>query len=260
VGAIGVGMFANPAAGYLLAIAHYLSNLLVGLLWRFKSQPQELIVPSNQFRGDLIYTDANTNQTIPSLGKILGDSIKNSLNNIFAVGGFIIIFSVLTRMLSSWGIIDIMATGLLHIFAWLNLSYPLAYGLSMGFFEITLGAKTTIASDPASLPALLIVSSILGFSGLSIIAQIMSVVAGTPIRLSFYLFSRSIQVLISLVITYVFFRFFFADSISTVGFMLPPAYKILYSFNAWAFSLYSLLAGLIIILVLLGLAWCKRYQ
>src|SRR5690606_662226 len=39
LGAVGIGMFANPAVGYLLAIAHYSSNLLVGLCWRFRGKP-----------------------------------------------------------------------------------------------------------------------------------------------------------------------------------------------------------------------------
>lgn len=264
VGAIGVGMFANPAAGYLLAISHYLSNLLLGLLWRFKAQKPKLSGSSAQGqlrKEDPVFADTNeSHEKIASMGKILGDAIKSALNNIFAVGGFIIIFSVLTRMLSFWGFIDMMADGLVKLFTFMHMSYPLAYGLSMGLFEITMGAKTAIAaSDPEALPTLLVVSSILAFSGLSIIAQIMSIVAGTPVRLSFYLLARTLQVMLSLAITCVVYRFFFADSIITMGFTPPPIYKVLYSFNAWTFSLYSMLVGLIIILIMLGLAWCKKY-
>jgi sporulation integral membrane protein YlbJ len=264
MGAIGVGMFANPAAGYLLASSHYLSNLLLGLLWRFKAPRPKLsgsYAPAQLRQGDPVFAPTNaSNENIASMGKILGDAIKNALNNILTVGGFIVIFSVLTRMLAFWGFIDIMAAGLVNLFTILHLSYPLAYGLSMGFFEITMGARTAIsASDPETLPTLLIVSSILAFSGLSIIAQIMSIVAGTPVRLSFYLWARALQVLLSGAITCVVYRLFLTDSISTMGFAPLPIYKILYSFNAWAFSLYSMLLGIILILIMLGLAWCKKY-
>ncbi len=264
VGAIGVGMFANPAVGYLLAAAHYLSNLLIGWLFRFKAQRPKLSCSyaEGQLRKkDTLLADTNeSNKKIESMGKILGDAIKNALNNIFAVGGFIIIFSVLTRMLSFWGFIDMMADGLVRLFTVLHLSYPLAYGLSMGFFEITMGAKTAIAaSESQALPTLLVVSSILAFSGLSIIAQIMSIVAGTPVRLSFYLLARTLQVILSIAITCVVYRFFLPDSISTMGFAPLPIYKVLYSFNAWAFSLYSMLVGLILILIMLGLEWRKKY-
>jgi len=264
VGAIGVGMFANPAAGYLLASSHYLSNLLLGLLLRFKAPRPRLngsSAPDQLRKGDSVFAPTNaSNENIASMGKILGDAIKNALNNILAVGGFIVIFSVLTRMLAFWGFIDIMAAGLVKLFTILHLSYPLAYGLSMGFFEITMGARTAIsASEPEALLTLLVVSSILAFSGLSIIAQIMGIVAGTPVRLSFYLWARALQVLLAGAITCAVYRLFLADSISTMGFAPLPIYKVLYSFNAWAFSLYSMLLGMILILIMLGLAWRNKY-
>ncbi|MDD4802060.1 MAG: hypothetical protein PHF24_03840 [Syntrophomonas sp.] len=257
VGAIGVGMFASPMAGYLLAAAHYLSNLLLGLLMGF-------CTPKNPSVSSISCKFApgkqkNAPDNIDSMGKILGDSIKNSLHNIMAVGGFIVIFSVLTRMLSYWGFIDMMAAGLVRVFSFLHLSYPLAYGLSMGFFEITMGAKTAIsANDSSSLATLMVVSSILAFSGLSIIAQIMSIVSGTPIRLSFYLMARTMQIMLSLAITCLTYKLFLASSISAIGLKHPPVYKILYSFNAWTFSLYSMLVGAILIIIMLGVAWRKN--
>jgi len=258
VGAIGVGMFANPTAGYLLAAGHYLSNLLLGFIWRFKSEPQStacLYRLNQQLPASVNESDVELN----GIGKILGNAISSALNSILAVGGFIVIFSVLTRMLSYWGFIDLMAAVLVKLLAVFELSYPLAYGLSMGFFEITLGAKTAVAaSGSEALPTLLVVSSILAFSGLSIIAQIMSVVAGTPIRLSFYLLARAIQMVFSIIITYIIYRFFLTNTISTMTLSSIPIYKVLYSFDAWMFSLYSMLAGFILILLMIGAACYKR--
>ena len=256
--AIGVGMFANPTAGYLLAAGHYLSNLMLGFIWRFKSEPQSTacLSRSNQpLPARLNESDAELN----GIGKILGNAISSALNSILAVGGFIVIFSVLTRMLSYWGFIDLMAAILVKLLAVFELSYPLAYGLSMGFFEITMGAKTAVAaSGSEALPTLLVVSSILAFSGLSIIAQIMSVVAGTPIRLSFYLLARAIQMVFSIIITYIIYRFFLTNTISTMTLSSIPIYKVLYSFDAWMFSLYSMLAGFILILLMIGAACYRR--
>ena len=256
VGAIGVGMFGNPAAGYLLAAGHYLSNLLLGFIWRFRPPSPSLPQPRTDNYSDI----QSTNTAVDGIGKILGNSINNALNNIIAVGGFIVIFSVLTRMLSLWGFMDLMATCLVKIFTCWHLSYPLAYGLSMGFFEITLGSKAAVAANsPEILSTLLVVSSILAFSGLSIIAQIMSIVAGMPIRLSFYILARIMQILLSALITYSIYRLFLAHTVSAMGVASLPVYKVLYSFNAWALSLYSMLAGCIIILFMLGVAWCKNH-
>ncbi len=254
VGAVGVGMFGSPTIGYLLAAGHYLSNLLLGILWRFKS-------PAQVFSQKYISPQPSQYKLNPGkveidgIGKILGNAINNALNNILAVGGFIVIFSVLTRMLSLWGFIDLMATSMMKLLAVFHLSYPLAYGLSMGIFEITLGSKTVVAGgNPEALPSILAVSAILAFSGLSIIAQIMSVMAGTPIRLSFYFFARALQMLLSLAITFIIYRLFLADSINAMSLVSLPLYKALYSFDAWMFSQYIMVAGFILIGLMLAVS------
>ena len=260
VGAIGVGMFGNPQVGYLLATAHYFSNLLLGILWGFKaaSPAESRISPiiSPQSSGSPI---RDSNSEPDSIGKILGNSINTALNNILAVGGFIIIFSVLTRMLSYWGFIDLIAANLVKLFSVFNLTYPLAYGLGMGIFEITLGSQTVVAAhSPELLPSLLVVSTILAFSGLSIIAQVMSIVAGIPVRLSFYLLTRLIQAVLSITITLIVYRFFLANTISTISLPSLPVYKVLYCCNMWTLSLYCMAAGFVLILFMMTAVLYKR--
>lgn len=256
IGAVGVGMLGNPTAGYLLAAAHYLSNLLLGVLWRFKPPSRELSHISSLNHSPVKHNDGVDSSD--NIGKILGRSINNALNNILSVGGFVIVFSVLTRMLSYWGFIDLMAAGMVKLLSLFSISYPLAYGLSLGIFEITLGSQTIIAAGSSGLlPVLLAVSSILAFSGLSIIAQVMSIVAGMPVRLSFYLLNRCLQIILSVTITFIAYRFFLVNSISTAGFSCVPIYKALYCCNMWTLSLYSMAAGLILILLILAAALNK---
>jgi hypothetical protein len=178
---------------------------------------------------------------------LLGNAIKNSLTNILAIAGFIIIFSILTRMLAVWGIMNILAILILKMFSILNLSYPLAYGIGMGIFEMTLGARTVTSCVPGEiLSKLIIVSGILAFGGFSVIAQIMSIVAGSPVRLSYYLYMRLIQILLSISIVMLGYQF----CKTAIPSMSIPFYKIVYSFDAWTFSIHCLLAGAIIIFIM----------
>lgn len=260
LGAVGVGMFASPAAGYLLAIAHYLSNFLVGIIWRFRGNNSPgPSMPGNARLRTAYQAMLPVPGEIPEgTGKILGDAIRNSLNNTMAVGGFIIVFSVLTRMLTIWGFIDCLTTMLLKILGMAGLSYGQIYGLCMGFFEMTIGAKTVIGSDTGNaLPLLMVVSSILAFSGLSIIAQIMSIMAGTNIRLSFYLLSRLLQVIISCIITLIAYRITLVWGLASVRVNSIPFYKVLYDFNAWTFSINCLAVAGLIILALTCAALCR---
>ncbi len=247
IGAIGVGMFGSPAYGYLLAASHYLANLLVGILWRFKASKQAMPPPEvSSFKA--AYQELLATKT-GSIGKLLGDAIKNSLNNILAIAGFIIFFSVLARMLTVWGILDWFALLISNFIPYLNITYPLAYGLGMGLFEITLGAKTISITNSEMITKLIAVSILLAFSGLSIIAQVMSVVATIPVRVSFYLKSRLLQISLSFIITYIGYRTLLQNQI--IESISIPYYKILYGFDAWSFSITCLLVGLCIIALLM---------
>ncbi|HHV15638.1 MAG TPA: sporulation integral membrane protein YlbJ [Gelria sp.] len=256
LGAVGVGMFASPLAGYLLAFSHYLSNILLGIIWRFRASP----VISTFRRQQSLWQDACKaflqHRNSQGIGGLLGDAIKNSLNNILAIAGFVIIFSVLTRMLSVWGIMDSIAVMLSYLFKVFCLPYPVAYGLGMGMFEITLGTRTVVLAHEAELLyQLLAVSAILAFSGFSIIAQVMSIMAGTPVRLSFYLLSRLIQIVLSVVITLLGYKII-VPRLAVSSFTIPY-YKALYSFDAWNISLSCLAIGLVLItlMMILSLWW-----
>ncbi|MEN6389224.1 MAG: nucleoside recognition domain-containing protein [Syntrophomonas sp.] len=242
IGAIGVGMLSSPLLGYILALAHYLSNLLIGLLWRFRASSD------TSFKSpEGIWKRAWTclkNYPSPGPGKMLGDAIKNSLNNILAIGGFVVFFSLLTRMLSVTGIMESLAQTLSKLLP--GLDYNMAYALLTGFFEITLGTKCAATGiEGRLLPQLLIISMILAFSGCSIIAQVMSTVAGIPVRLSFYLLSRLVQIGFSVLFTWLAYHYLASTQVLFTA--STPFSKLLYSLDAWSLALYSLAGGLTVL-------------
>lgn len=255
IGAVGVGMFGSPTIGYWLAAGHYLSNLIVGLLLRFRSGGVDLRskLPAS------ISPVPVSNPEIDGIGKILGRSVHGAINNILAVGGFIVVFSVLTRLLCAWGVIGFIAQVLTNIFGFINLTYPLAYGLCMGFFEITLGSQAAATSIVGNLfPSLVVVSFILAFSGLSIIAQVMSIVAGIPVRFWFYIRARVAQLCLSGIIVFFIYKFFGNQSIETLSLGPPFAYKYIYAFDAWILSIICMFFGILIIFLMLAAVWCSQ--
>ncbi|NLW63339.1 MAG: sporulation integral membrane protein YlbJ [Syntrophomonadaceae bacterium] len=202
IGVVGTGLLHNPVVGYLLAAAHYLSNLLVGFLIGRKA-PQS---PGGyRVRGNLLSLGLaellRANRQSKGPGHMLGESIKKALLNTAMVGGFIIIFSVLSAALSRWGVIFELA----GVFRFLGASYATAIGLGLGCFEMTIGAQAIAASTAPELEKLLAVSGVLAWSGLSVQAQVMSLVAGTPVRYWFYMKTRLLQILLSLGLTLIGF-------------------------------------------------------
>lgn len=258
IGAIGVGMFASPQLGYLLAFSHYTANLIVGFIWGRLSvitSPTASTSPGQAFRN--LWQQLSKDEK--GIGNLLANAVSSSVNNLLAIAGFVVLFSVMTRMFTLWGVMDYIAHFLTWVLGSLNFSYPVCFGMSMGLFEITLGSGTITAGSDPLLIKLLAVSIIMGFSGFSIIAQVMSIVAGLPVRLSFYLVSRLIQLTLSALITWVGYTMVIAP-LQIVPSLAVPAYRILYAFDAWYISICSLVAGLVIIAILMVLSLMMQAQ
>lgn len=256
IGAIGVGMLSSPAYGYLLAICHYLANLIVGFLLRYKAIRPINLNAANPPTISSALAELLSAKT-ESIGKILGDAIRNSINNLLIIAGFIIFFSVLTKMFTLWGLIDLIALVIMNISAYFNITHPIAYGLGLGIFEITIGINTISLANNVVLIQLLAISILLSFSGLSIIAQVMGVVAGLPVRLSFYLKARLMQMSLATFLTYLAYKIF-VYPVQTQPVMSLPYYKVLYGFDAFHFAIICLSIWFFVIMGLSLIAYLIR--
>ncbi len=258
LGAVGMGMFGSPQLGWLLAISHYLANLMVGFIYRFKAQ-SVYRMPKTSRRGRWRAAGEELLSSINQEGfaKRLAEAISKSITNILAIGGYIMTFSVITTMLSDWGLMEILARVINCIFGYFELSYQVAYGLGMGLFEITLGSNYIAqAGDATLLHQLVAVSAVLSFSGLCIITQVMGVMVGTPVRLGFYIKARLLQAGIAVLITGIGYKYWAAASAPVSQTILLPSP--FYAIHAWRWSLYCMLFMVLLICCLLCIAWMKK--
>ncbi|NLT20859.1 MAG: sporulation integral membrane protein YlbJ [Syntrophomonadaceae bacterium] len=253
IGAVGMGMFGSATIGYLLAAAHYLSNLGVGLLWSILNDGRGMITPSKSHQ-QLVssavkdFLAANRLNT-GGIGQLMTNAVSKSIGTLLSIAGFIVLFSVLARMLTVWGVLDNLAHIFVYLFGFCGVSYQHGYSLATGLFEITIGLKTLITFSPGtSLINLIIASIILSFSGLSIITQVMSVIAEIHIRWSFYLLSRLLQMIFATVITIIGYYLVIINN-SVQSFTIP-VYKVLYAIDAWSWSIYCFIIGCSIIAVM----------
>jgi nucleoside recognition membrane protein YjiH len=127
-----------------------------------------------------------------SLGRLLGDSVTSAIQTLLLIGGFIIVFSVLVHLMYHVGLIVFFAKIAAKILDWLTIPTVLAHSWITGIFEITLGSQMTSATSN-SIPLiykLMIVSLIMGWNGLSIHAQVISMLSRTDIRYIPYFFAK----------------------------------------------------------------------
>jgi len=135
------------------------------------------------------------------LGTLLADAVKKSAQILSMIGGFIIFFSVLIQIMDILGILDVISCLLIIFLKPLGIDPQIAPSIATGFFEITLGTK--LASETSvQLPMQLIATSaILGWGGLSIHAQVATLIKETDLKIGTFIFARLLHSLFAPLIT-----------------------------------------------------------
>ncbi|MBL5768915.1 sporulation integral membrane protein YlbJ [Heyndrickxia sporothermodurans] len=204
--AVSVGFFHNKGLGILFAIAHYLGNILVGLIMRFYgySKKEKLEVKNNKFRvWEAIRALHRTRiEDKRPIGKLLGDAVVSSIHTLLMIGGFIILFSVINRLLFHLQITALLASVIKEFFAILHFPNQLTIPFISGLFEITIGSDLiSRVKESTLLQQSILTSFILGFGGFSIQAQVASILAQTDIRFKPFFIARILHGLFAAIIT-----------------------------------------------------------
>jgi sporulation integral membrane protein YlbJ len=212
-GAVSVGFFKNAHLGIILALSHYLGNICVGLIMRYygRNDLEEKEKDKNKskfpIRTALIAlhrTRINDNRPI---GKLLGDAVTSSIQTLLMIGGFIILFSVINKILFHLHITAFLAKIIEYILKTISIPESLSVPLISGLFEITQGSQMTSQVQDASLMQLAIITSfILAFSGFSVQAQVASILAQTDIRFQPFFIARILHGLFASFFTIVFWK------------------------------------------------------
>jgi sporulation integral membrane protein YlbJ len=212
---IGVGFLRDARMGLALAVLHYGSAILLGLFQRIWGKPSSTLTnPQNAIAADrLAASEATPTSAEPaagwisgsiaalhtarasdgrSFGKLMGDSVTASIQQLMAIGGIIMIFSVLIHALSLSHITTYVAA-LVSVLGFANETdaQTLMSALLPGIFEIHLGAFALVQVH--LLPDAwhyAILSAMFAWGGLSAHAQVKSFIMDTDIRYLAFLRSR----------------------------------------------------------------------
>ena len=222
VGAVGTGMYGSPQFGLLLFACHFFACLTVGFLFRFykadRKQPKHKSAhkdkrtrPFKAFRKKLL---EGASLSGVNIGTVIGNSVKNSVGTIMTIGGFIVLFSVIISLLTETGIIGVFSDILAAVLSPVGPDRNLFRGILSGFFEITTGSNliSSISKIPLTvqLPA---ASFIIGWAGLSVHFQVLSIASKTDISIRPYLIGKMLQGVISAFYTWLCLRCFHFEMI-----------------------------------------------
>jgi sporulation integral membrane protein YlbJ len=219
IGAVAVGFFGDATLAPLLAAAHYGGAVLLGLLLRLQRGGAADGATSDGASDDS--TDFGRGPKRPLLlrafdsmhaarledgrpfGELLLDGVRSGLRLIVVVGGLVVFFSVVLEVLTLARVVTALQGAVAVALGLFAIPAPLAAAVVNGLFEVTLGAKSAGAAVGVSLQAQVAVASFgLAWAGLSVHAQIMSLVSHMPVRYGRYAAAKAVQALLSGAIAY----------------------------------------------------------
>lgn len=208
-GAVAVGMFGYPQVGITIAAAHYLSSISTGILLRFYGRSQAN-TPECRSGGNILIraVDALNNarrKDARPMGQLMGDAVRNSVNTLLLIGGFIILFAVIIRIMTVIGIVAFLARMIMGVLAPLGLDPALTPAIISGFFEVTLGSQLA-GQAPAAVPMVqkvMVDGAVIAWSGLSVHAQVASIISDTGMKITPFIMARFVHAVLAAVYTYV---------------------------------------------------------
>ncbi|TGB00190.1 sporulation integral membrane protein YlbJ [Sporolactobacillus shoreae] len=191
---IAVQFFHQAALGIVIALAHYLGNIGVGLVMRFYNRGKKDEAKTTY--SAVVFTKAlrsmheeRVNHFKP-FGKMLGDAVVSSVQTLLAIGGFIALFSMAYHLLAQIGVIKILSLGLAFLIKMCGFSSDLGPASIPGIFELTIGAHEIGAAPVPLIERIIFVSGLLGFCGFSIQAQAIGILSQAGLSARPFLLGR----------------------------------------------------------------------
>jgi sporulation integral membrane protein YlbJ len=189
IGAVSVGFFHDVGLAVVLAAAHYGTSVAIGFLMRFHGSRQlEQAAPNSSgaflFRRAMQAMHRARLLDSRTFGEMLRDALQSSLKLIMVVGGLVVFFCVVLEVLTLSQVMNGLYMAVNAILQSASVPPELSQAVVNGLFEVTLGAKSaagagahlTLASKVA------IAAFILSWGGMSVHAQVVSLLNRTDLR------------------------------------------------------------------------------
>lgn len=231
LGAVLIGMLSMPNLTGLMIIPHYLGAITVGLIFGHLPDRDKRLRKHHIPTKEITNNNKIENNSLPI---IISNSVRDSINSILLIGGFVIIYNVIIDVLLGSTLVNIFITNIGNI---ININPELLKGIFAGFIELTTGCNRISSLDISMIHKILSINFIIGWGGLSILSQAISFISQTDINVKLYLISKGLHGLISTIYTYILYLLFYKDYIipSSIDSFIQ---KEVYNLKSWLESIY----------------------
>lgn len=197
LGTVGISFYANSTIGAILLLTHILASITVGMILGIFARKKE---NKNYLNSNSNSLNKKNDLRISELGEVLGNSILNSIKTILMIGGFVVIFSVIISILQKTKILVFIA-GIVSDS--LGFNKDLVLGFLTGIIEFTNGLSIISSIHIKEISINIILSSfILGFGGISITLQVLSIISKSKLSIKKYILGKFLHGLIAALYTF----------------------------------------------------------
>nr|WP_122011633.1 nucleoside recognition domain-containing protein [Maliibacterium massiliense] len=201
LGTVASSLMGMPQIGWALALGHYGSALLLGMLHRLRYGD---VSGEN---GPSILRATPAQPPMP-WGQALGESARDASVSLLIVGIFIAFYASVLAVLESCGLIDMLIKALTGI----GVHPGVARTLLVGTMEMTGGCQAA-AGATLSVPLRMgMLGAVLSFGGFSIHSQTFTFLAGSGVRSGHYLLCKLAHGVLAFGLTFALGAAFFADA------------------------------------------------
>ena len=186
IGAVGYGMLKSGNLGIILYLSHILSAFTIALCM-------------HNFPTCIRHGSANTkpDYSSRSFGELFPEAIASSALLTLNVCGFAVFFSTLISLIDSLGLVSALAS--------LGINSKLIQGAIYSFFECGGGCNALALADMAVVPKLMLLSSALGWSGISVHVQVLGIIKKAKLSPKLYFKGKALMTIISPLLTLIIY-------------------------------------------------------
>jgi len=252
LGAVAIGMFGSPQAGYMIMASNYFAAITTGLFFRFYKKNSHKTSPTTKkfLNATIKKINYTPEQNKKSLSTILSEAVVKSTNTIIMIGGYVVLFSVVIEFLKLYKILDFLSYFLSPIFVLLGFDKSLIPAFISGLLEITVGSNLISQVSAPLEQKVILTSAIIAWSGISIHGQVLGVIAKTKIKYFPYFVAKTIQFFLAALYSHLLLTILKFQEDNEISHVFNPyTYK-----NSWDIFQFSSIIFIIVTLTILFFA------
>lgn len=133
----------------------------------------------------------------------------NAIHTVIMIGGFVVIFSVVISILNSSGLLTLSVNILCPFFKAITLDTNYIKPIISGLIELTNGVSQIVQVSTKSISITITFTAfLLGFGGLSVLLQVLSITSKSDISIKPYILGKILHGIIAAILTYALIHIF----------------------------------------------------